>query len=226
MPVITAHALACRDAPVHQAALLALLSEAEHARIAALRRPEDRLRSLIGRAAARLILARRLRVGPRAVIFQEGPHGKPELDPQRHPGTHFNIAHSGEWVLLAVADSPVGVDIEHCATDATDPLLQACFTEREQARIHSARDAIAQWTAKEAVLKAGGYGLTMEPASFEVPHGGSPWSEVSTPPALSGIRCTRFSITDDYCAALAACGPPADWRLIREDIGILLSELA
>lgn len=227
--MITVHALACRDAAAWESALFALLSEAEHARIARLRRPADRLRSLTGRAAARLILGRHLDAAPEGLRFYEGTHGKPALAAAGQPDIHFNISHSGQRVLLAIASSPVGVDIEHCTAGAADPLLAACFTERERAQIHSTHDAMAQWTAKEAVLKACGCGLTMDPALFEVAHDTTRWVAVTgseAPAALTGFRVARFSVDDDYCGALATADPSADWRLIHEDIGILLSEHA
>ncbi|MDN5842645.1 MAG: 4'-phosphopantetheinyl transferase superfamily protein [Alcaligenaceae bacterium] len=227
--MITLHALACHEAAVCEAPLLALLSDDERARLARLRRPEDRLRSLTGRAAARLILGRCLGAAPETLQFHDGPHGKPALNAAEHRAIHFNLAHSGEWVLLAIAPSPVGVDIEHCTPGAADPLLAACFTEREQAHIHSRRDGIAQWTAKEAVLKACGCGLTVDPASFEVLHDGTHWATVagpSSPPALAGFRVTRFCVKDDYCGALATADPAASWRLIHENMEILLTEQA
>src|SRR5690606_36787457 len=97
------------------------------------------------------------------------------------PEIHFNLAHSGEWAVLAVASSPVGVDIEHCTPGAADHLLAACFTEHERAHIHSARDTAAQWAAKEAVLKACGCGLSVDPASFEIRHDTTRWVAVASP---------------------------------------------
>jgi len=91
--------------------------------------------------------------------------GKPQLSAtQAH--WHFSLSHSGALALLALADLPVGVDLE-----APRPQLRALalaaryFAADESAALQQlshGRQALAfrqLWTAKEAVLKADGSGL-------------------------------------------------------------------
>ena len=40
----------------------------------------------------------------------KGPHGKPYL--VNHPKIHYNISHSGRFVLCAISGVPVGIDIQ------------------------------------------------------------------------------------------------------------------
>ena len=42
--------------------------------------------------------------------FEKNQYGKPYLS--EHPDFYFNISHSGEYVLCAIDNNPIGVDIE------------------------------------------------------------------------------------------------------------------
>lgn len=44
------------------------------------------------------------------IVFETEGNGKPVV---RHiPSFHFNLSHSGDWVVCAIDDAPVGIDIE------------------------------------------------------------------------------------------------------------------
>lgn len=76
----------------------------------------------------------------------------------------FNLAHSGEMVVLAVSNKPIGIDIEHIKPikDMTD-VMQVCFNEQEIHSINSSPNPQFRfyefWTRKEAILKATGEGI-------------------------------------------------------------------
>jgi 4'-phosphopantetheinyl transferase len=76
----------------------------------------------------------------------------------------FNLSHSGKWLVCAVGDQPLGVDIE-----AIKPrnlrIAERFFTQREQEFLApDQEDALLRflqiWTAKEAYFKALGTGIT------------------------------------------------------------------
>lgn len=83
-------------------------------------------------------------------------------------GTYFSVSHTQAHTALAVADVPVGVDIE----DRLSP--QACFdlawawspSEREELSCREIEERLATeiWTAKEAAGKARGTGLPALPS--------------------------------------------------------------
>ena len=101
-------------APEAAPALVALLDDHEHDRLARFRRPADRARYLAAHALARLVLAPLVGRRPAALVFDRtcrcgAQHGKPVL--ANGPG--FSLSHAGDLVGVAVRpDGPVGLDVE------------------------------------------------------------------------------------------------------------------
>ena len=101
-----------------------------------------------------------------------GEHGKPYLT--NHPDIHFNISHSHGYAVCALADRPVGVDIEKIVP-VRDALIQRTLTDEEQsafARLIERgfrRDEVffRFWTLKESYFKWDGCGLTKELKEIE-----------------------------------------------------------
>jgi 4'-phosphopantetheinyl transferase len=145
--------------------LAAYLSDAENARMARFRFPDDRRRYLVAHGVLREILAEYTGSGnPARLGFREGPHGKPILDP---PGLKFNLSHSGELAMIAVSASrEVGVDIERIRPDLDVLAIAHRYFAPEEARRLTALSAAQQtaeffklWTCKEAYAKARGMAL-------------------------------------------------------------------
>jgi 4'-phosphopantetheinyl transferase len=175
-------------------ALVALLDHGEQERVQRLRRPEDQDRYRLGRAALRQVLGAWLDRDPAALCFRYGPHGKPALDGVVDAAPHFNVAHSGDLILLAFhATCPVGVDVERHRPDlAWEPLARRVLPSveyqfLEQLPPGQRRDAfLAAWCRLEARLKARGEGLAglarlqAEAHSGQEPAGERTW-EVAMP---------------------------------------------
>src|SRR5262245_32762632 len=88
------------------------LSADERDRMARVRLEEDRLRCLICRGVLRLLLVHYLDLEPQELRFESAAAGKPHLASDQRR-LQFNVAHSGEYVLIAVADGhAVGIDVE------------------------------------------------------------------------------------------------------------------
>ena len=68
---------------------------------------QKRLQSLCADALARQILAEMLHVAPQEIAFTYTENGKPLVN-----GAYFSISHSGDLVGCAVAEYPVGLDLE------------------------------------------------------------------------------------------------------------------
>jgi phosphopantetheinyl transferase len=109
----------------------------------------SKLRSL----AAGYLIAEKLKLDEDT--FQYTAQGKPYL-----PGSsvYFSISHSGDWAVLAVADTPIGVDIERTNRDNInkDRIAARFFTETERRWLAENNNPDAfyyVWTAREAAYK-------------------------------------------------------------------------
>ena len=94
-----------------------------------------------------------------------GENGKPYLTDHNF---HFNISHSGDYVVLATSDSEIGVDIEKI-TIYEEAVAVRCFTNAEQEWLKKQGNNEAffiLWTAKESIMKGFGFGLSLPPESF------------------------------------------------------------
>jgi 4'-phosphopantetheinyl transferase len=163
-------------AAIHDPALLAryrdLLSEEEYARQQRYRFQRDRHRDLVARALVRTSLSRYAGVDPANWRFEQGEHGKPRLVAAPEP-LNFNLSHSHERVVCAIARNPVGVDIEYCGR-ANDVLAIAerYFSASESRDLFAlAQDEQRErffdyWTLKEAYMKARGEGIALGLGNF------------------------------------------------------------
>ncbi len=105
-----------------------------------------------------------------------GPYGKPFLPDL--PEFHFNLAHSGKWAVCAVADNPVGIDIEHLPymADVID-VAQRCFTPKEQRHLFALPEIDQPstfnkiWSIKESYMKATGLGFQLAPEVLDIQFG-------------------------------------------------------
>ena len=155
------------------AAALALLSAPERARHERYLDAAAAREFAAARAALRRLLGLRLGVAPALLRIERGPHGKPFLP--EHAGTRFNAAHAGGFAAIAVSgDAEVGIDLELAAAfDARRPLREVVCNDAERrwlaAHPEQADRALGRlWTRKEALLKALGTGLAIEPAGVDL----------------------------------------------------------
>jgi 4'-phosphopantetheinyl transferase len=120
------------------------------------------------------LLSRYLGIAPADVAYVQDPKGKPHLAGGLADALQFNLSHSGEIALLALATSPVGVDIEqHRALDYLS-VARSAFTPREAARVAATRGSeqsrlfFSLWARKESYIKARGDGLSFPLNKLEI----------------------------------------------------------
>ena len=168
---------------------------------------KDRQRFVISRGAQRNILGRYLNQPAHALQFILGDNKKPYLPAQSGVNLQYNITHAGEWILLAVSHTPVGVDVEYI--DTVFPfadILPEHFSQEEVGFINSENQHdrfFTLWTRKEALLKATGQGLGEHLKSTPSLDGAH-----ELPGILLGAEkdweINSFNLIDDYKASIAA----------------------
>ena len=152
-----------------------LLSDDERQRNQRFRFARDRRRDLIARALLRTQLAERLELAPQSLVFSRGEHGKPALEShsQATSNLQFNLSHAGDWVVLAIADKRVGVDIEYTSRDNDVMAIADRYffgNEINQLKSFNENDQRQRffdyWTLKEAYMKARGEGISLGLSNF------------------------------------------------------------
>lgn len=124
----------------------------------------DRQKFIIGKAMLRMILGGYLNINPGMLTFSAGMYMKPVLKVGNDIPFHFNISHSGDYILIAVSDSPIGVDIEHYQTGLNiHEVMEIAFSEKEidfiKEQVIPQKAFFQLWTRKEALIKATSRGL-------------------------------------------------------------------
>jgi len=143
----TENILDLRFAFADDAALAARTPAEWRAKAADMRHERD---ALLERVAGGLLVTMLAAHGVTAPRFAVGPQGKPQL---ADGGLHFNLSHSDEVVMVAVADRPVGCDIEKIVVEDGRDIA---FYER--------------WTRREAGLKMCGCGFADGAGADDPPH--------------------------------------------------------
>jgi 4'-phosphopantetheinyl transferase len=139
----------------------ALLTPEETLRAGRYKQQKDTYRFIISRGAQRIILGRYLQIAPAELEFILGDNKKPYLLGSGGEVLHYNLSHSGNWIVLAVAQSPVGADVEFVnPAFPFHDILEDNFSRGEADYIGTSTESFfTLWTRKEAILKATGQGL-------------------------------------------------------------------
>lgn len=129
----------------------------------------------------RHLLGDYLNVPPSQVRFTYGVHGKPTIAAElggadSAPQLEFNVAHSGERLLIAVTrDRQVGIDVEKIRPDLDYMRLAQRFFALQEVNALRALSHETQrvaffrlWTRKEAFVKALGSGVALGLDRFTV----------------------------------------------------------
>lgn len=210
----------------HWASLWGYLSEDERQRAARFYFTKDRERFVARRGALRAILTAYLSIAPDRLRFRYNSHGKPVLqEASGGGGLYFNLAHSGELALVAVANGrELGVDLERIRPEVEClPIARRFFSPREVQSLMSLPPEAQMaafyrgWTRKEAYIKARGKGLSLPLDQFDVSlaPGETATLLATRPDPMEAARWSlrELDVAAGYAAALAMEG--SGWALKR-----------
>ena len=165
---------------------------------------KDQNRFIVSRGALRHILGVYLNRLPAMIEFKEGVNKKPELADAAVP--RYNVSHSGDWVLIGIADSEIGVDVEFINKNFEfGDVMPNIFTPDEISYVNQG-DALerfyALWTRKEALTKATAQGLD---ENFKVLPGLDGHHRINDKTVLSGDswQINSFELDENYIASAA-----------------------
>ena len=151
-----------------------LMSEDKKQKVSRFHFDDDRKRSAIGEMVAKKAIAELCGVPAEEIIFGLEKNGKPYAE---NADVHFNISHSGNLVVCAVDDKPVGIDVEQIRNIelkvakrvyTADELFYLFGFHPEEEDFSILPDEKMRlrffelWTAKEAYLKYTGEGIASE----------------------------------------------------------------
>ncbi|MDF2723383.1 MAG: 4-phosphopantetheinyl transferase [Paenibacillus sp.] len=203
------------------------IGEEKRAKLSRFRREEDRQRGLWAELLLRSILCSELAIANDAIAFACNAYGKPEL--AGGAGLHFNVSHSGRWVVCLTGENPVGVDVEQIAPFDLKAVY-SLFADDEVRFVEGSPDSFVRqhrffqvWTAKESCIKAAGKGLSLPLRSFSV-----------VPAIMEGRaalvegeswQLRRLAIDPAY-SLTACCKPQSSWHgSERVDAAKIISRL-
>ena len=138
--------------------LISRISNERQQRIFKMRKREARLASL----GAEVCLSCALNL-PLPLNLNVAENGKPYLE----NGREFNISHSGDYVVCAVDEKPLGIDIERISR-MRKAVFERIASPLEKATAEKLSDSdkneyyCSVWTKKESLLKLTGEGIRKE----------------------------------------------------------------
>jgi 4'-phosphopantetheinyl transferase len=196
--------------PEFQDILLPFLPQAGRLRVSDRINPTSKLHTVAGELLARYSVGQYLGNPAQEINLFFGEKGKPHIGNLEN--VHFNISHSGHYVVCAVTETEIGIDVERVrkvnlriadrffSEAEIQDLMQRCEKERMQY-------FITLWTIKESYLKAIGRGLTQHLNSFTILKVGDSYLLTGNEEA-EGYGIETAQLSSEYLMAICA---PLPW---------------
>ena len=133
----------------------------------------------------------------------EGEHGKPFLS--WRPQIHYNVSHSGNYVVCILADQEVGIDVQIHKKANYERMLERMVSPAQRIEILEGEDPekefFRQWVLREAYIKWTGEGLSRDMRTISMDEG----------------SCMLLDMEEGYSGAVWAMNP-MEIRWKYEDI--------
>ena len=184
------------------------IDQAKRERIESFYFQEDAMRVLFADILVRVVTCHKFNLNNQDITFLTDNYGKPYL--YNSCSYHFNLAHSGNWVVCAVADCEVGIDIE-AIKEIDFELAKSFLTKTEYEYFictaeNERKTLLYQlWVLKESYVKATGKGLNTPLDTFQIICDGKITTSRKEPDSLFIFK--QYNIDRDYATALCAKNP-------------------
>lgn len=176
---------------------------------------EDKIRCILGEAIIRYALKKEYNIKDMEPWILNS-YGKPML--AENAKIHFNVSHSGDWVVAAIGYNNIGVDIEKMQTVTEDVYTNVLsvqgkgLAERLEP-IKLEEYFIRKWTIKEAYTKTLGMGLSKSFPSIEVKFQNSNNIKIfDNGNFMNDYYVIQNIFNDNYCYALCVEGAFSEVR--------------
>lgn len=130
---------------------------------------KDKLRGGLGEILLRKVLVTEYNFRSEDIKFTFNDYAKPFLEGQN---IQFNISHSGNWVVLAVDDNLIGIDVEEVKDINYEEILGSILNDNEFSYIKNSNSKLKTfytlWTLKESYIKMIGKGMSIPLKSFTI----------------------------------------------------------
>lgn len=153
-----------------QEMLLSYIDNEKRNKLSKYKHKEDMIRALSADVLIRSIVCHKFKINNADLFYEYNIYGKPRLNLDNN--FCFNVSHSGNWVVAAVDDQQIGIDIEEIKSVEYEDISQEFFTKGEYTWLLSKNKAERKeafyklWTVKESYVKMVGKGLTIPLNSF------------------------------------------------------------
>lgn len=207
--------------------LLTNLSSEKQERIKKLAKPEDAKRVLFADILLRSIIANELKISNKAIIFDANRYGKPHL--VGNSCLHFNVSHSGAWVVCAVDNEPIGIDIEKIIPVDLE-IAKQFFSDEEYKMLMAQNPKKRQsfffdlWTLKESYIKAVGKGLSISLKLFTISFLENTEIKVKLGNELTKYNLKQYHLDPEYKMAVCAAHKNFPDNVILKNLEDIYSE--
>lgn len=197
--------------------LLPFIDKKKRNRIQKFRFSEDACRVLFADLLVRKLITDHIDLANNMIRFSINSFGKPELAGQQN--IHFSISHSGCWIVCALSDFPIGVDIEEINPRNMD--VADRFFSAEENKFLSAKSESEQlsyfykiWTLKESYIKMIGKGLREPLKNFTVQFQEDSIRLIQNKESDASIIFKTYDIDSNYQTAGCSFSSPLPERII------------
>ncbi len=149
--------------------LLSLVDKSKRERLVKFKFQKDLQRGLFADLLIRKFIIENYNTRNKDIYFSVNEYGKPYCE--FIDDFYFNVSHSGNWVVCAVDNKPVGVDIEKISAIDLD-ISKNFFSDKEHNDLMLSNYPFdyffALWSLKESYIKFIGKGLSYPLNSFSM----------------------------------------------------------